>query len=47
MNFTKLEGAGNDFILVEAGCIEQNWAQLARAMCDTTMVLVAMACYCC
>jgi len=34
MNFTKMQGAGNDFILVEAGGINRNWPQLARAMCD-------------
>ena len=34
MNFTKLEGAGNDFILVEAGGVGQDWSQLAIAMCN-------------
>ena len=34
MNFTKLQGAGNDFILVEAGEINLDWSQLAVAMCD-------------
>ncbi|MBA7646915.1 Diaminopimelate epimerase [subsurface metagenome] len=33
MKFTKLQGAGNDFILVEAGKPEHNWAQVAKAMC--------------
>jgi len=34
MNFTKMQGAGNDFILVEAGGIDQDWSQMAIAMCD-------------
>ena len=34
MDFTKVQGAGNDFILVEAGSIEQDWPQIAVAVCD-------------
>ena len=34
MNFTKVQGAGNDFILVEAGGIDRNWSQTATAICD-------------
>lgn len=34
MDFTKMQGAGNDFIVVEAGSTEQNWPQMAVAMCD-------------
>ncbi len=34
MNFTKVQGAGNDFILVEASEINPNWSQMAVAMCD-------------
>jgi len=34
MNFTKLQGAGNDFILVETKDIKRDWPQMARAMCD-------------
>ena len=34
MNFTKMQGAGNDFILVEAGNVSQNWSQVAVAICD-------------
>ena len=34
MNFTKLQGAGNDFILVEAGGINRNWSQMAVAICN-------------
>jgi len=33
MNFTKLQGAGNDFILVEADEEQRNWPKLAVAMC--------------
>lgn len=34
MNFTKVQGAGNDFILVEASEINPDWSQMAVAMCD-------------
>ncbi len=34
MNFTKLQGAGNDFVLVEAGGKRLNWSKLAVAMCQ-------------
>ena len=34
MNFTKVQGAGNDFILVEAGNVERDWSQAAIAMCN-------------
>ncbi len=34
MKFTKVQGAGNDFILVEASGIDQKWSQMAIAMCD-------------
>ena len=33
MDFTKMQGAGNDFILVQAGGKPPDWSQLARAMC--------------
>jgi len=33
MNFTKMQGAGNDFILVEAN-YEKDWSQMAIAMCN-------------
>lgn len=33
MDFVKLESAGNDFVLVEAGDAERDWASLAQAMC--------------
>ena len=34
MNFTKMQASGNDFILVEASGIEQNWSQVAVVMCN-------------
>jgi len=34
MNFTKLQGAGNDFILVEADKAQRDWSKLALAMCQ-------------
>ena len=33
MKFSKLQAAGNDFILVDARNVEQNWANLAQFMC--------------
>jgi diaminopimelate epimerase len=33
VNFTKLQATGNDFVLVDAAGLEQDWASLARAMC--------------
>ena len=34
MKFVKMQGTGNDFILVEAKGEEKDWPQLAREMCD-------------
>jgi diaminopimelate epimerase len=34
MRFTKLQGSGNDFVLVEADEAQRDWSQLALAMCD-------------
>ena len=34
MNFTKVQAAGNDFILVDAGSVQRNWSKMAIAMCD-------------
>ncbi len=34
MEFSKLQGAGNDFILLDARSTEQDWGELAQAMCD-------------
>ncbi|UCG83838.1 MAG: diaminopimelate epimerase [Dehalococcoidia bacterium] len=33
MNFTKLQGAGNDFVLIDARKLELDWAPLARDIC--------------
>ena len=34
MNFTKLQGAGNDFVLVETSDTQRDWSRVARAICD-------------
>ena len=34
MKFHKLQGSGNDFILVDGREVEHDWAELARAMCQ-------------
>jgi diaminopimelate epimerase len=34
MNFVKMQGAGNDFVVTEAAGDEHDWPQLAIAMCD-------------
>ena len=34
MKFTKLHGAGNDFVLVDARSLDRDWAKLAIAVCD-------------
>jgi diaminopimelate epimerase len=34
MNFTKLQGAGNDFVLLETDDAGRDWSQLAGAVCD-------------
>jgi len=34
MNFTKLQGAGNDFVLVETSDLQHDWSPVAIAMCD-------------
>jgi len=34
MKFTKVQGTGNDFILIEAENFDVNWEQLAIKMCD-------------
>ena len=33
MNFTKLQGTGNDFIFIDARKLEHDWSRLAREMC--------------
>ncbi len=34
MNFTKMQGTGNDFIVVDARDLERDWPKLAVAVCD-------------
>ena len=34
MKFTKMQGAGNDYIVVESNGLNRNWTQLAISMCD-------------
>ena len=34
MRFTKMQGAGNDFVLVETGSDQRDWPKLAVAICD-------------
>jgi diaminopimelate epimerase len=34
MKFTKVQGSGNDFVLLEADETRQDWSRLAIAMCD-------------
>jgi len=34
MNFSKMQGTGNDFILVDARNVDRNWPELAQIMCQ-------------
>jgi diaminopimelate epimerase len=34
MDFTKMQGAGNDFVIVDGRKMQRDWPQLAIAMCD-------------
>jgi diaminopimelate epimerase len=34
MNFTKMQGTGNDFIVLDARDLERDWPELAVRMCD-------------
>ena len=34
MNFTKMHGAGNDFVVIEADNRQRDWSKSAKAMCD-------------
>lgn len=34
MNFTKMQGAGNDFVVIETNDIEHDWSTEAAAICD-------------
>ena len=33
MNFTKMQGAGNDFIIIETSDVQRDWSAVAIAMC--------------
>jgi diaminopimelate epimerase len=34
MKFTKMQGAGNDFVVVKTGNVSKNWHDIAIEMCD-------------
>ena len=34
MKFTKMQGAGNDYVFIDARSIEADWASLSRRMSD-------------
>ena len=34
MNFTKMQGAGNDFVMVETSDAQRDWTSVAKAMCE-------------
>jgi diaminopimelate epimerase len=34
MNFTKMQGAGNDFVLMETSDLSRDWSSMAKAVCD-------------
>ena len=34
MRFTKMQGAGNDYVLVETGDTHRDWSKMVVAMCD-------------
>ena len=34
MKFNKLQAAGNDFVMIDARSIKENWSNLAKDMCD-------------
>jgi len=34
VEFTKMQGAGNDFVVVETSDVQRDWSKLAIAMCD-------------
>ena len=34
MRFTKMHGAGNDFVMVDARALDKDWGALAQAVCD-------------
>ncbi len=34
MNFTKLHGTGNDFVVIDARSLDRDWSALAQTICD-------------
>ena len=34
MNFAKLQGAGNDFVLVETDDVKRDWSRVSKSICD-------------
>ena len=34
LKFAKMQGAGNDFVVVESDGLDLNWRDIALAMCD-------------
>ncbi len=34
MNFSKLHGTGNDFVVLDARALDRDWSALAQAICD-------------
>jgi diaminopimelate epimerase len=34
MNFTKLHGTGNDFVVLDARSLDRDWSALAQSICD-------------
>ena len=34
MKFTKMQGTGNDYVVVESNDIKRDWLQTATEMCD-------------
>ena len=44
MEFTKMQGAGNDYVYVDARAMhEHDWGQLSQAISDRHLALAAMA----
>ncbi len=40
MNFTKMHGAVNDFVLVEANDVQRDWQRWGSVLCARNLVLV-------
>ena len=37
MNFTKMHGAGNDYVVIDARDVNLDWSRIAVALCDRHM----------